>query len=214
MIRRVCADKTKRYSTWKKTQLGPTHWTHDVVATLNQRRWRWFNVATMSCAQWVLLFTFANCKGSYKKQLILFAFATTSNCSIHGVNRSGNQAYSYTVSMPTPWTKQRVISYVENKNLYMTNDGKTCGNADYYLEEVEILPLIRQDGLWGLHQSQPAFYNTVNQASFTQCESKRTTWVYHCLYCCFNRKINIYNQRIRIMCGLCQYWTFSCLTKT
>ena len=27
------------------------HWTHDAVATLNQRRWRWFNVATTSCVQ-------------------------------------------------------------------------------------------------------------------------------------------------------------------
>ena len=27
-----------------------THWAHDVVATLNH--WRWFNVATTSCAQW------------------------------------------------------------------------------------------------------------------------------------------------------------------
>ena len=26
-----------------------THWAHDVVATLNQRQWRWFNVATTSC---------------------------------------------------------------------------------------------------------------------------------------------------------------------
>ena len=26
--------------------------THDVVATLNQRHWRWFNVATTSFAQW------------------------------------------------------------------------------------------------------------------------------------------------------------------
>ena len=26
-----------------------TQWAHDVVATLNQRQWRWFNVATTSC---------------------------------------------------------------------------------------------------------------------------------------------------------------------
>ena len=26
---------------------------HDVVATLNQRQWRWFNVTTTSCVQWV-----------------------------------------------------------------------------------------------------------------------------------------------------------------
>ena len=30
-----------------------SHWAHDVVATLNQRHWRWFNVATTSCPQWV-----------------------------------------------------------------------------------------------------------------------------------------------------------------
>ena len=30
------------------------HWTHDVVATLNQRHWRWFNVAPMLCVQWVV----------------------------------------------------------------------------------------------------------------------------------------------------------------
>ena len=30
-----------------------THWTHDVVATLKQRQWRWFNVVTTSYAQWV-----------------------------------------------------------------------------------------------------------------------------------------------------------------
>ena len=29
------------------------HRSHDAVATLNQRRRRWFNVATTSCAQWV-----------------------------------------------------------------------------------------------------------------------------------------------------------------
>ena len=29
-----------------------SHWTHDVVAMLNQRHWRWFNVATTSCVQW------------------------------------------------------------------------------------------------------------------------------------------------------------------
>ena len=29
-----------------------SHWAHDVVATLNQRRWRWFNVVTTSCGQW------------------------------------------------------------------------------------------------------------------------------------------------------------------
>ena len=29
-----------------------THWAHNVVATLNQRQWRWFNVATTSWAQW------------------------------------------------------------------------------------------------------------------------------------------------------------------
>ena len=28
-----------------------SHWVHDVVATLNQRQWRWFDVATTSCAQ-------------------------------------------------------------------------------------------------------------------------------------------------------------------
>ena len=32
-----------------------SHWTHDAVATLNQRHLRWFNVATASCAQWVLM---------------------------------------------------------------------------------------------------------------------------------------------------------------
>ena len=31
-----------------------THRAHDVVATLNQRQRRWFNVATTSCARWVL----------------------------------------------------------------------------------------------------------------------------------------------------------------
>ena len=30
-----------------------SHWPHDVVTTLNQRQWRWFNFATTSCAQWV-----------------------------------------------------------------------------------------------------------------------------------------------------------------
>ena len=30
----------------------PAPWVHDVVATLNQRHWRWFNVATTSCDQW------------------------------------------------------------------------------------------------------------------------------------------------------------------
>ena len=35
-----------------RTQLKSTHhWGHDVVATLNQHYWRWFNLATTSCAQ-------------------------------------------------------------------------------------------------------------------------------------------------------------------
>ena len=29
-----------------------THWAHDVVTTLNQRQWRWFNVVTTSCVRW------------------------------------------------------------------------------------------------------------------------------------------------------------------
>ena len=33
--------------TWKVN-----HWAHGVVATLNQRHWRWFNVVTTSCVQW------------------------------------------------------------------------------------------------------------------------------------------------------------------
>ena len=28
-----------------------SHWAHDVVATLNQRQWRWFNVASTSCVR-------------------------------------------------------------------------------------------------------------------------------------------------------------------
>ena len=28
------------------------HWAHDVIATLNQRHWRWFDVAITSCARW------------------------------------------------------------------------------------------------------------------------------------------------------------------
>ena len=31
---------------------GTFNRTHNVVTTLNQRQWRWFNVATTSCAQW------------------------------------------------------------------------------------------------------------------------------------------------------------------
>ena len=30
----------------------PAHWAHDVIATLNQRQRRWFNVTITSCAQW------------------------------------------------------------------------------------------------------------------------------------------------------------------
>ena len=33
-----------------------THWAHDIVATLNQRHWRWFNLRTTSCAQWIDIF--------------------------------------------------------------------------------------------------------------------------------------------------------------
>ena len=40
-----CAVRVK-YKPWL------AHWAHDVVATLNQRHWRWFNVATTSCDQW------------------------------------------------------------------------------------------------------------------------------------------------------------------
>ena len=31
---------------------SPSHWAHHVTATLNQRQWRWFNVAATSFAQW------------------------------------------------------------------------------------------------------------------------------------------------------------------
>ena len=33
-----------------------SHWAQDFVATMNQRQWRWFNVATTSCAKWVSLY--------------------------------------------------------------------------------------------------------------------------------------------------------------
>ena len=36
-----------------KTSHVTTHWTHDVVARLNQRHWLWFNVASTSSGQWV-----------------------------------------------------------------------------------------------------------------------------------------------------------------
>ena len=42
-----------------RPQLSPrlvkitSHWAHAVVATLNRHQWRWFSVATTSCAQWV-----------------------------------------------------------------------------------------------------------------------------------------------------------------
>ena len=38
------------WSMWAELMIAP-YWAHDVVATLNQRLWRWFNVATTSCAQ-------------------------------------------------------------------------------------------------------------------------------------------------------------------
>ena len=38
------------WSMWVELMIAP-YWAHDVVATLNQRLWRWFNVATTSCAQ-------------------------------------------------------------------------------------------------------------------------------------------------------------------
>ena len=42
-----------RTAEWLIIICYPSHSAHDVVATLNQRHWRWFNVATTSCAQWV-----------------------------------------------------------------------------------------------------------------------------------------------------------------
>ena len=36
----------------EKYKETPIHSAHDVVATLNQRNWRWYNVAITSCAQW------------------------------------------------------------------------------------------------------------------------------------------------------------------
>ena len=38
------------------TILGPPH---DVVATLNQRQWRWFNVAAASYARWVVVWIYS-----------------------------------------------------------------------------------------------------------------------------------------------------------
>ena len=32
--------------------VDPSHWIHAVVATLNQRLWRWCKVSTTSCVQW------------------------------------------------------------------------------------------------------------------------------------------------------------------
>ena len=40
-----------RQFSWCVLTLTVPHGAHDVVATLNQRRWRWFNIATESCAQ-------------------------------------------------------------------------------------------------------------------------------------------------------------------
>ena len=36
---------------WYSTSYS-CHTTHGVAVTLNRRQWRWFNVATTSCAQW------------------------------------------------------------------------------------------------------------------------------------------------------------------
>ena len=46
--------KPRRWPTEIQVRVNSTQWAHDVVATLNQRHWRWFNVATTSCAQWVV----------------------------------------------------------------------------------------------------------------------------------------------------------------
>ena len=32
-----------------------THWAHDAIVTLDQRHWRWFNIATTSCSQWAII---------------------------------------------------------------------------------------------------------------------------------------------------------------
>ena len=43
-------DFTERKGHWLLIVIDDSHWAHDVAATLNH--WRWFNVATTSCAQW------------------------------------------------------------------------------------------------------------------------------------------------------------------
>ena len=42
-------------SRWRDPQLqvSENYWAHDVVTMSNQRQWRWFNVATTSCVQWL-----------------------------------------------------------------------------------------------------------------------------------------------------------------
>ena len=39
-----------------------SHWAHDFGATLNQRHWCWFNIATKPCAQWVITSVIAHHK--------------------------------------------------------------------------------------------------------------------------------------------------------
>ena len=55
--RRLQTSAKINYRNDRKTY-NSTHWSHDVVATLNQRQWCWFNVVTASCAQWVVLHLF------------------------------------------------------------------------------------------------------------------------------------------------------------
>ena len=50
--RRHCLSRAGAEPTTALHTKHTIYWAHDVAATLNQRQWRWFNVAATSCAKW------------------------------------------------------------------------------------------------------------------------------------------------------------------
>ena len=52
IVSRPSARKLRDNNRFRATGSPTTHWTYDIVATLNQRTWRWLNAAKTSYSQW------------------------------------------------------------------------------------------------------------------------------------------------------------------
>ena len=64
-----------------------SHWKHGVIATLNQRHWRWFNVVIISCTRWELGSPCLTFHPSHVPQIRNF-ISSRIECRIHDIYHS------------------------------------------------------------------------------------------------------------------------------